>query len=95
MSIVVIVTFKASDGNYDDLKGMIQILLPQTLKRDGCLLLRAAGDPETNSFLIYEEWDSVESHQAYREWSSQNRDPAALMAILREPPSSQQFEHIF
>jgi len=28
MSIVVIVTFKASDGNYDDLKGMIQILLP-------------------------------------------------------------------
>jgi len=88
MSIVVIVTFKASDGNYDDLKGMIQILLPQTLKRDGCLLLRAAGDPETNSFLIYEEWDSVESH-------SQNRDPAALMAILREPPSSQQFEHIF
>ncbi len=94
MPIVVIVTFKASDGHYDDLKGMIQTLLPQTSKREGCLLLRAAGDPKTNIFTIYEEWDSIESHQAYREWSSQNRDPAALMAILREPPLSQQLDHI-
>jgi len=95
MSIVVIVTFKAAEGCYKDLKQMIEMIGPQTSKRPGCELLRAAGNPETATFTIYEEWDSAKSHQAYRKWSGENRDPAKLMALLREPPQSEQLEHIF
>jgi len=95
MSIVVIVTFKAAEGRYEDLKQMIKMIGPQTAKRPGCELLRAAGDRETATFTIYEEWDTVESHQAYRKWSGENRDPAKLMALLREPPLSEHLEHIF
>jgi len=94
MSIVVIVTFKAAEDCYQDLEKMIKAILPQTLQRPGCELLRAAGDPKSATFTIYEEWDSIESHQAYRKWSGENRDPAKLVSLLREPPDSVQLEHI-
>jgi len=95
MSIVVIVTFKAAEGHYNDLKQLIEVMLPQTSVRPGCELLRGAGNPETSDFTIYEEWDSTESHQAYRKWSGENRDPAKLVSLLREPPQSVQLEKIF
>ncbi len=95
MSIVVIVTFKAAEGRYNDLKQIIQTILPTTEEREGCELLRSAGDTETGVFTIYEIWEDAESHKAYREWSSQNRDPAPLIALLREPPGSQTLEHIY
>ncbi len=95
MSIVVIVTFKAAEGRYNDLKQMIQSILPITEQRDGCELLRSAGDFETGVFTIYEIWKDTESHQAYRKWSSENRDPAPLIALLREPPISQTLECIY
>jgi len=95
MSIVVIVTFKAAEGCYQDLEQIIKAILPQTLQRPGCELLRAAGDRESSTFTIYEEWDSTESHQAYRKWSGENRDPSKLVALLREAPTSVQLEHIF
>jgi len=95
MSIVVIVTFKAAEGQYDNLKQLIETMLPHTSARPDCQLIRAAGDPDTGTFTIYEEWDSVESHQAYRKWSGENRDPSTLVALLRDPPQSEQLEHIF
>jgi len=95
MSIVVIVTFKAKEDQYSNLAALLKTMLPQTSERPGAEVIRAAGDPKTTTFMIYEQWDSVESHQGYRNWSSENRDPSSLIAMLREPPQSEQLDHIF
>jgi len=95
MSIVTIVVFKAAEDHYSDLEQTLKAILPDTAARPGAELIRAAGNPETATFTIYEQWDSVESQQAYRAWSAENRDPATLMAMLREAPQSEQLEHIF
>jgi len=91
MSIVTIVVFKAAEDHYSDLEQTLKAILPDTAARPGAELIRAAGNPETAN----EQWDSVESQQAYRAWSAENRDPATLMAMLREAPQSEQLEHIF
>lgn len=95
MSIVVVVTFKAKEERYTDLEALVKTMLPQTSARPGAEVIRAAGDPNTATIIIYEQWDNVESHQKYRKWSSENRDPANLIAMLREPPQSEQLDHIF
>jgi len=95
MSIVTIVTFKAAEGQYANLENVLKTILPETAARPGAELIRAAGNPETLTFTIYEQWDSVESHQGYRAWSAENRDPAVLMSLLAEAPQSEQLEHIF
>jgi len=95
MSIVVVVTFKAKEERYTDLEALVKTMLPQTSARTGAEVIRAAGDPNTATIIIYEQWDNVESHQEYRKWSSENRDPANLIAMLREPPQSEQLDHIF
>jgi len=95
MSIIVIVTFKAKEDQYSDLAALLKSMLPVSAERPGAELLRAAGDPATATIMIYEQWDSVESHEAYRKWSSENRDPAPLIAMLREPPQTERLDHIF
>jgi len=95
MSIVVIVTFTAAEEQYENLEQTLKSILPETAARPGAEVIRAAGNPETGTFTIYEQWDSVESHQAYRAWSAENRDPAKLMSLLREAPGSEQLDYIF
>jgi len=95
MPIITIVTFKAAEGQYKNLEQLLKSILPDTAARPGAELIRAAGNPETASFTIYEQWDSIESQQAYRAWSAENRDPAKLISMLREAPGSEQLEHIF
>lgn len=95
MPIVIVVTFKAKKERYTDLTDLLQTMLIETLARPGAEIIRAAGDPATSTITIYEQWESVESHQGYRKWSTENRDPAKLISMLREAPSSKQFEHVF
>jgi|GEM_PF-2032053 len=95
MSIVAIVTFKAKDARYPDLKKLLKEMLIDTAARPGAELIRAAGDAENGAIVVYELWDSEQSLHNYRAWSSENRDPAKLVALLREAPSSEVLEHVF
>jgi len=95
MSIVVVVTFKAKENKYADLTALLKTLLISTSERPGAEVIRAAGNPEDNSVSVYEQWDSEESLLGYKTWSSENRDPSALIALLREAPTSEKFEHVF
>jgi len=95
MPIVSIVTFKAKDARYPDLKKLLKEMLIDTAARPGAEIISAAGDAENGTLVVYEQWDSDESLQGYRAWSSENRDPARLVALLREAPTSELLEHVF
>jgi len=95
MSIVSIVTFKAADGQYTALEQLLKSMLPDTAAQPGAEVIRAAGNAETGTFTIYEQWESAESQKAYRAWSAENRDPSKLMSLLRDAPDLESLEHVF
>ena len=95
MSVVVMLTLKAAEGRYQELAGMMKAVLPYTAARAGAELIRAAGDPATGTVTIYEEWDRLESQQAYMAWRAERGDIAKLVSLLREPPKIEQLAHLF
>jgi len=95
MSIVAILTVKAAEGKYAELEQVFKTILPETASRPGAEVIRAAGDPETSTFVVYEQWESADAQAAYRAWSAENRDPAMIGSLLGEPPKIEQFDHIF
>lgn len=95
MSVVVMLTLKAKDDQYDTLKATMKAILPDTAARDGAELIRAGGNDETKTVTIYEEWDRIESQQAYMAWRVERGDIEKLVALLREPPQVDVLDHIF
>lgn len=96
MSVVVMLTLKAAEGRYEELaETMKRAILPDTAKRDGAQLIRAAGDPATGTIVLYEEWDRIESQEAYMAWRTDRGDIGKLVTMLREPPKVEQLALIF
>ncbi|HUA77694.1 MAG TPA: hypothetical protein VMA86_08480 [Acetobacteraceae bacterium] len=95
MSVVVMLTFQAADGRYGALVEMFEAILPDTVKRPGAELVRAAGNPASGTITLYEVWDRIESQQAYIAWRTERGDIAKLGALLREPPQIEQLTSLF
>ncbi len=95
MSIVAILTVTAAEGKYADLEQVLKTILPETAKRPGAEVIRAAGDPETSTIVVYEQWENAEAQQAYRAWSAENRDPSLIGSLLAGPPKMEQLDYIF
>lgn len=95
MSVVVTLTLKAKDENYDELVKTMAAILPDTAAFAGAELIRAAGDDASKTVTVYEEWDKIESQQAYLGWRTERGDIDTLVAMLREPPQIDVLTHIF
>lgn len=95
MSVVVMLTLKARDESYDQLKQTMAAILPDTARRDGAELIRCGGDDGAKTVTVYEEWDRIESQQAYMAWRTERGDIDKLVALLREPPQVAVLDHIF
>ncbi|MFK7945918.1 MAG: putative quinol monooxygenase [Paracoccaceae bacterium] len=94
MSVVVNVTFKAKDDQYQALYDTLVAILPDTAGYKGAELISCAADADDKSFHVHEVWDSIESQQAYLGWRSDRGDVEKLVAMLREPPEFKQEEHL-
>lgn len=94
-SVVVTLTLKAKEDQYETLKATMAAILPDTAARDGAELIRAAGDDEAKVVTVYEEWDRIESQQAYMAWRTERGDIEKLVSLLREPPQVSVLSHIF
>ncbi|MEM7523657.1 MAG: hypothetical protein AAF360_07880 [Pseudomonadota bacterium] len=95
MSVVVMLTLKAKEDQYETLLATMKAILPDTAARDGAELIRCGGNAETKTVTIYEEWDKIESQQAYMAWRTERGDIATLVSMLREPPQVDEMTHVF
>lgn len=86
MSVVVMLTLKAKEDQYDALVATMKAILPDTAAFEGAELIRAAGDDDAKTVTLYEEWDRIESQQAYMGWRTERGDIDTLVSMLREPP---------
>ncbi len=95
MSIVVTLTLKAAEGQYEALAKVMQDILPDTAARPGAELIRAAGDPASGTIIVYEEWDCLESQQAYMAWRTERGDLNGIGPLLGAPPNFEQKTLLF
>ena len=95
MSVTVILTLKAKPGGYDALASAIASILPDTAAREGAELIRAAGDPATETVVVHEVWDRIESQEAYIGWRKERGDLDALGALLGAPPRFDVMQTVF
>lgn len=95
MSIVVLQTFTAAEGQYDKLACTISQMLPGTAARTGAEFIKAAGNPAEGVITVYEQWDGPDNLQAYVSWRMSQPDAAAMISLLKEPPKIQQLAHLF
>ena len=95
MSVVVMLTLKAKEDQYDQLCATMKAILPDTAARDGAELIRAGGDDKTKTVTVYEEWDRIESQEAYMAWRTERGDIDTLVSMLREPPKVDVLTHLF
>jgi len=95
MSVVVLLTVKAREDQYETLVATMKAILPDTAARDGAELISAAADAANKQVVIYELWDKIESQQAYMGWRTERGDIDKLVALLREPPQVDVLDHIF
>lgn len=94
MSVVVMLTLKAKEDQYDTLVGTMKAILPDTAKFEGAELISCSADPETKTVMIWEVWDVIESQQKYFAWRTERGEIDALVGMLREPPQVDQMEHV-
>ena len=94
MSVVFAVTFKAKAESYDQLHATLTAILPDTASFKGAELISCSVDPDEKTFHIHEVWDSVESQQAYLTWRQERGDVDKLVAMLREPPTFEEQQHL-
>ena len=95
MSIVVTLTLKAAEGRYEELAKVMQAILPDTAARPGAELIRAAGDAASRTIIVYEEWDCLESQQAYMAWRTERGDLNDIGPMLGAPPNFEQKTLLF
>ncbi|HEY6530126.1 MAG TPA: antibiotic biosynthesis monooxygenase [Cellvibrionaceae bacterium] len=86
MGITRINTFQAKEGNLNNVRDFLQSIIPLIQRAEGCSSCRLLqSHDKIHEFIIIEEWDSIESHQA-----SIKHIPAdklsALMPLLTQPP---------
>ena len=64
---IVIITTRVKEGMMTDLVNFMdsENVLPVTRSFDGCESVIQFVNEENNIHVIYEEWDSIESHQKY------------------------------
>ena len=95
MSIIVLQTFEAAEGKYQELADMLTRMLPDTAAQPGAEIVRAAADPEQGVVKIFEQWDGPENLRAYLSWRMGNTDMAAFMSLMRGPPKIEQLARIY
>ena len=94
MSVVFAVTFKAKEDTYDELHATLTAILPDTAAFKGAELISCSADPADKTIYVHEVWDSVDSQKAYLAWRQERGDVDKLVALLRDPPSFEEREHL-
>lgn len=95
MSFVILQTFNAAEGRYDDLAQMISRMLVDTAAREGAEFVHAAGDRALGVITVYQQWATPESQKAYTQWRMQQPDTTSMFALIKGAPKIDQLAHLF
>lgn len=95
MGMTIIADLMARPENVDELVLLLQKLLPETRRYEGCLgieLHRNQADP--NSFILIEEWETGAHHKKYIAWRAETGAMKQVGSYLIGQPVFRYFDHI-
>ena len=85
--VLATVTWRIKPELADKCVEALQNMFPTTRLKKGfrsIRLLRSEADP--NEFILIQEWDEVQDHQAYMQFRTETGDIAKLIAMTVSPP---------
>ncbi len=92
MSVTLINTFRAKEGQGDELREMFKTWEGGISAAPGCRDLRVFVDPDAADVVLsIEEWDSRESHQSFVDSISEEA-MAAAYTVLTGPPEVKYYD---
>ena len=94
MSVFVSLETKVKPGQFEKLKPFLDANLPRVRGFAGALNVQIHHNEETEDFLIFEEWQSREHHQAYIDFISRNGVMAELVGFLVAPPAVKYYSRL-
>lgn len=85
--VLVTATWKIKPELADTCVETLRAMFPTTRLKKGfrnIRLLRSDVDP--NEFILVQEWDNAQDHQAYMQFRTESGDMAKLLAMTVSPP---------
>ena len=81
---VVVFTAKVSKRNLDKFQELMDSDAGLTVTRnwEGCTHLEAFYNEETETYFIYEYWDSYKQHEEYPDWSFNVEEPSFVQTVI-------------
>ena len=87
MSVVLLITVEATEGQRDALRSALEGILPDTLAFEGnesveLLLPRE----QTNTLILVEHWASMDAYDAYKAWRAESGTSVLGSDLVAGPP---------
>lgn len=88
MSVVVLLKLPAKAGRTDELRALLDAMLPTTRQASGCLsLICSRSRDEPRCYLVVQHWSSRSDYLTYSAWRRDKGDLEPLEVLLDGAPS--------
>lgn len=77
-SAIIILEVKVKKEKVSELKSLLSEYLPETRKYKGFIDIKIHKNLTDNTFVFYEEWETIQHYEAYLKW----RTDTGVMEIL-------------
>ena len=82
MAELVVLNFKAAEGQFGPLSDMFRAVLGDTRAFDGCIKVDTYEDEENSTITLVEEWETLAHQQTYLAWRVETGIHEATKDIL-------------
>ncbi len=86
MTVSVILDSRVKTEKIAELLPFLEQNLPNVRGFQGCVQVRVLLNQDNGDFILYEDWESIKTHQAYIQFISANGVMESLVAFLEHPP---------
>lgn len=94
MAVLVLVEAKAKPDMVESIKDFVTPLFPETRAYDGCQGVTMYVEPEGQTFVFVEHWDSTAQYERYLAWRTETGVLDQLVSMLDGEPSIRYFEAV-
>jgi quinol monooxygenase YgiN len=94
MSVKVLIKSDTKKSELDSLMPFLEANLPNVRGFSGCLSVTVLLNKESGKMVFDEEWQSIDHHQKYIKFISENGVMAELGSFLKSPPEIEYLERL-
>ena len=93
MAVMVLFTLTTNEADADNLRTMMDEILPDTRAYKGCQgIVAYQNQDEGRNFVLVEQWDSRADYEKYVAWRTETGTLTRLVALCEGEPNIQFFD---